>query len=62
MTIKQLTSKAAVLPTVATAAAGTPRRRLVLLASAVLVLLASVALAVTASTPSAALAARGPGR
>jgi hypothetical protein len=61
MTTKQPASKAAVLPA-ATAAAGTPRRRLILLASLVLVLIAGVVLAVTALSPSAAPAAHGTAR
>jgi hypothetical protein len=49
VTIKRLTSKAAVLPAAATAAARTPLHRLILLASLVL--------AIAALSPSAALAA-----
>ena len=46
-------------PAAATATAGTPRRKLILLASLVLVLLAGVVLAVTALSPPAAPAAHG---
>ena len=51
------------LPAAATATAGTPRRRLILLASVILVLLAGVALTVTALlSPSAAPTAHGTSR
>jgi hypothetical protein len=50
MTTKQAASTAAAPPAAATARAGTPRRRLITLASVALVLLAGVVLAVTALT------------
>lgn len=59
MTTKQRTSKAAMVPA---AVAGTPRRRVILLASVVLVLLAGVVLAVTVLSPSAAPTAHGTSR
>ncbi len=62
MTIKRLTSTAAVLPAVAIARAGAPRRRLIILASVLLVLLASALLAVTTLSPPAARAAQGTSR
>ena len=62
MTIRPPNSTPAVLPAAATAAAGTPRRRVILLASVVLVLFAGVALTATALRPSGAPAAHGPSR
>ena len=64
MTINQPADTAAApLPDVATGRAGTPRRRIIILASVVLVLLAGVgAFVVTALSPSAAPAAHGPVR
>lgn len=59
MITKQRTSKAAMLPA---AAAGTPRHRVVLLASVLLVLLAGVVLAVTALSPTAAPTAHSTSR
>ena len=59
MTIKQPASNTAPPPVGAPARAGTPRRRLIILASVALVVLAGVAAAVTALIPSAAPAAHG---
>jgi hypothetical protein len=62
MTIKQETGQAAANPAAATGGTGTPRRRLIILASVVLVLLAGLALAVTALSRPAAPAAHGTAR
>ncbi len=62
MTIRQPASNTAPPPAGAPARAGTPRRRLIILASAVLAVLAGVAAAVTALIPSAAPAAHGTAR
>ena len=62
MTAKPPASAPTVPPAAATATAGTPRRRLILLASVMLVILAGVALTVTALIPSAAPAAHGTSR
>ena len=59
MTINQPADTAAAAPVATTGRAGTPRRRIIILASVVLVLIAGVVLAVTALIPSAAPAARG---
>ena len=57
MTINQPADTAAAPPVAATGRAGTPRRRLIILASVVLAVLAGVAAAVTALIPSPAPAA-----
>ena len=57
MTINQPADTAAAPPVAATGRAGTPRRRLIILASVVLAVLAGVAAAVTAIIPSPAPAA-----
>jgi hypothetical protein len=57
MTINQSTDTAAASPDTATGKAGTPRRRIIILASVVLAVLAGVAAAVTALIPSSAPAA-----
>jgi hypothetical protein len=62
MTSRQLGSATAPPPSDAPATAGTPRRRLIILASVVLAVLAGVAAAVTALLPSAAPAAHGTAR
>jgi hypothetical protein len=63
MTTNQPADTAAASPDTATGKAGTPRRRIIILASVVLVLLAGVvAFAVTALSPSAAPAAHGTAR
>ena len=59
MTINQPADTAAAPPVATTGRAGTPRRRIIILASVVLVLIAGVVLAVTALIPSAAPAAHG---
>ena len=62
MTTKQETGKAAASPAPVTAKGGTPRRRLIILASVALVLLAGVLLAVTTLSRPAASAAHGTAR
>ena len=62
MTINQPADTAAAPPVAATGRAGTPRRRLIILASVVLAVLAGVAVAVTALIPSSAPAAHGTAR
>ena len=62
MTTKQAASTAATPPAAATARTGTPRRKLIILASVALVLLAGVVLAVTALTRPCRRPTAPPGR